>query len=65
MKFSELDAEQKLSALGQMFTHKWAESHIFWQTEEDVVNDLEQGYNPDDHFTFILDDWNDVIVRIG
>lgn len=67
-KFYQLDGEQKLQAISQMFCFKqqnnWPNGAI-WESEDDLIADLDQGYNPDDHFTFRIDEFSEVDTKIG
>lgn len=68
-KFFELDGEQKLEAAHQMFSlskkYNWP-CNIYWESEENLKNDLEDDYDPDNHFTFyIIDEYGSIEVKIG
>lgn len=66
--FRQLDAENKLTAVSQMFTFKkdknWPNGAI-WSSEDDLRTDLEQDYNPDDHFSFYLNENDEVETKIN
>lgn len=68
VKFSELDGENKLTAISQMFNFKtknnWPNGAI-WENEEDVTADLEQDYNADEHFSFYVNEFDEVETKIG
>jgi hypothetical protein len=55
VNFSELDTENKSTAVSQMFYFKeknnWPNSAV-WNIEDDVRTDLEQDYKPDEYFSF-------------
>lgn len=66
--FYELDGENKLTAISQMFTFN--KSHNFphgalWENEDDISEDLEQGYDPNEHFSFYVDEYDEVETKIG
>lgn len=55
VRFYELDGENKLTAISQMLSFKKKNDWPYganWKNEEDIRSDLEQDYNPDDHFSF-------------
>lgn len=56
-KFSELDGEQKLEAIYEMLhlskTYNFP-GNTWWENEDSIAADLEQDYNPDDHFYFFV-----------
>lgn len=66
--FSELDAENKLTAISQMFNFKQKENWpngAIWENEEDLSADLKQDYNADEDFSFYLNDFGEVETKIG
>jgi hypothetical protein len=68
VKFQRLDGENKLIAISQMLESNtktnWPESKI-WADEEDVKQDLEKGYKPDEHFSFYVNEFGEVETKIG
>lgn len=68
VKFSQLDAENKVTAVSQMFYFKqknnWPNGAV-WNSEEDLRTDLEQDYKPDEHFSFYLNEFEEVETKIG
>lgn len=67
VQFYELDMEQKISAVDSMFLYKKKHDYPFgadWPTIEDLRWDLEQGYCPDDHFSFFLDEFGGVDTKM-
>lgn len=66
--FRQLDAENKETAVSQMFAFKkdknWPSGAI-WNSEEDLRTDLEQDWNPDEYFSFYLNDNDEVETKIG
>lgn len=68
VKFSQLDAENKVTAVSQMFYFKqknnWPNGAV-WNSEEDLCTDLEQDYKPDEHFSFYLNEFEEVETKIG
>lgn len=66
--FSQLDAENKATAVSQMFYFKeknnWPNGAM-WSSEEDLRADLEQDYKPDEHFSFYLNEFGEVETKIG
>ena len=68
VNFTDLDGENKLTAVSQMFKFKqqndWPSGAI-WESEDDVRKDLEQDYNPDEHFSFYLNEFDEVETKIG
>lgn len=66
VKFHALDGEQKLDAVNQMFTLN--ERYLIvplWVFEDDILEDLEDGYIPDEKFSFYVDEFGEVTVKIG
>lgn len=69
IKYSELSAENKIWANNQMYyfnntRYNWPSS-VNWKSEDELSNDILQGYNPDEHFSFYLDENEEVEVKIG
>lgn len=65
--FSQLDVENKLTAVSQMFSFKSEKNYpngAIWNSEEDVQEDLEQDYNPDENFSFYLNEFDEVETKI-
>lgn len=66
--FSQLDAENKLTAVSQMFYYKqqnnWPNGAV-WNSEDDLRTDLEQDYKPDEHFSFYLNESEEVETKIA
>lgn len=68
VNFCDLDAENKLTAVTQMFNlnHQFSVPQgSIWETEEDIEQDLEKDWNPDEYFTFYIDDFDEVETKIG
>lgn len=66
--FFELDMEQKIDAIQQMMGFKTKYNHpsgAIWNNEEDLRKDLENDYDPNEHFSFYTDGYNEVSVKIG
>lgn len=68
VNFRELDAENKVTAVSQMFYFKqqnnWPSGAV-WSNEEDLNVDLEQDFNPDEYFSFYLNEFDEVETKIG
>lgn len=68
VKFHELDAENKDTAVTQMLQlskkYNWS-SNIGWEDEDSVKADLEQDYNADDRFSFYLNEFSEVETKLG
>lgn len=66
--FRELDTENKLTAVSQMFAFKeknnWPSGAV-WSSEEDLWTDLEQDWNADEYFSFYLNENDEVETKIG
>lgn len=67
VKFFELDAENKDAALIKLLS--LSQTYNFpgntWKDEDSLREDLKQDYNPDDHFSFYVDENEELIVKIG
>lgn len=66
--FRQLDAENKLTAVSQMFAFKEQKNYpsgAVWSSEEDLRTDLEQGMSPDEYFSFYLNENDEVETKIG
>lgn len=66
--FRQLDTENKLTAVSQMFYFKeknnWPSGAV-WSSEEDVWYDLEQDFDPNEYFSFYLNENDEVETKIG
>lgn len=66
--FYELDGENKLTAVTQMFNfqknNNWPNGAV-WNSEEDVTSDLEVDWNPNEYFSFYLNENDEVETKIG
>lgn len=68
VKFYQLDTENKLTAVTQMLHLSKTYNYCLegtWKNEGSVWADLEQDYNPDEHFSFYLDEFEEVETKIG
>lgn len=69
VKFHELDAENKMTAISQILSLSNQYNYpnaTTWESEQQLLDDIENGYNPGWHFTFYEDDnTEDVEVKIG
>lgn len=68
VKFFELDGENKLTAISQMFNfynkNKYPNS-VIWESEQNIIDELEQDYKPDENFSFYLNEFDEVETKIG
>lgn len=66
--FRKLDAENKDTAVSQMFAFKsnnnWPNGAT-WESEEDVWKDLAEDWNADEYFSFYLNEFEEVETKIG
>lgn len=72
VRFRELDIENKLTAVSQMLAYNRGNNQIrnypsgvTWSNEDEVWDDLKQDWNPDEYFSFYLNDFNEVETKIG
>lgn len=66
--FCELDGENKLTAITQMFSFKKSKAYpnrALWEFEDDILEDLEQGYDPNEHFSFYVDEHGGVKTKVN
>lgn len=66
VKFYELDGENKLTALDQMFSiHKKNApvDGLYWKSADHIGQYIEGGYSIDDDFSFYLSEDNEVATE--
>lgn len=68
VKFFELDAENKLIAVQHMFSfqqrNNWP-AGVTWESEEDLKTSLEQDFDPNQYFSFYVNEFDEVETKIG
>lgn len=60
VRFNKLDDNNKKIAMQHIFTFTSSPTENYWYSANDVEDDISKGFNPDEYFTFYVDENNEL-----